>query len=166
MQLKDYLTGEMESVQRMLGLALEDLDDEVANWQPGGTANSIASILAHVTDTQDRSINVRLLGGETVFESGGWATKTGIPTDPEKIWDTTWRLNLDTFGEYKAALAESTGRFMDALQESDLDREIEYSHWPRPAAWLLRNIVFHHSLYHTGEIFTLKGLKGLKGLPF
>ncbi len=122
MQLKDYLTGEMENVQRLLGLALQDLDDEVANWQPGGTANSIASTLAHVTNTQDHSINVRLLGGQTVFESGGWPAKTGIPIDAEKIWDEGWRLNLDAFAEYQAALAESMGRFMDALTESTLTR--------------------------------------------
>ncbi len=166
MQLKDYLTGEMENVQRLLGLALQDLDDEVANWQPGGTANSIASTLAHVTNTQDHSINVRLLGGQTVFESGGWPAKTGIPIDAEKIWDEGWRLNLDAFAEYQAALAESMGRFMDALTESDLDKEVTYTQGPRPATWLLRNIIFHHSLYHSGEVFTLKGLKGLKGLPF
>ncbi len=166
MELKEYLTGEMENVQRLLGLALQDLDDEVANWQPGGTANSIASILAHVTSTQDNSINVTLLGGETVFESGGWAAKTGIPAESEKIWGGGWQLNLNGFAEYQAALAGSMNRFMESLDEADLDKEVSYSQRPRPAAWMLRNIIFHHSLYHSGEIFTLKGLMGLKGLPF
>ena len=166
MELKEYLTGEMDNVQRMMGLALQDLNDEVANWQPGGTANSIASILAHVTGTQDSSINVRLLGGQTVFESGGWSAKTGIPADSEKIWGAGWQLNLEGFAEYRAALAESMNQYMSSLEEADLDKEVSYSQGPRPAAFMLRNIIFHHSLYHSGEIFTLKGLKGLKGLPF
>jgi uncharacterized damage-inducible protein DinB len=166
MELKEYLTGEMENVARLLGIALQDLDDEVANWQPGGTANSIASILAHVTEIQDRSINVTLRGGQTVFEAGGWAGRTGIPEDASKIWEPGWTLNVEAFSEYQAALAASTVDFMSGLTEADLDREVAYGQGPRPAGWLLRNIVFHHSLYHSGEIFTLKGLRGLKGLPF
>ena len=166
MDLKDYLTGEMENVQRLVGIALQDLDDEIANWQPGGTANSMAKILAHVTGTQDRSINATILGGTTVFESGGWSAKTGIPAEPPAIWDDGWQLKVDAFREYQAALAEATSKFMASLDEADLDREVQYSQGPRPVGWVLRNIVFHHSLYHSGEIFTLKGLRGLKGLPF
>ena len=166
MEIKEYLAGEVENVQRLVGIALQDLDDEIANWTPGGTANSIGSILAHVTGTQDRSINVTLRGGQTIFEAGGWSAKTGIPADPTAIWKPGWRLNVQAFGEYQAALAESLNTFMETLSPEDLDREVMHSQGPRPAGWLLRNIVLHHSLYHSGEIFTLKGLRGLKGLPF
>jgi uncharacterized damage-inducible protein DinB len=165
-QLKEYLTGEMENVQRLVGIALQDLDNEAVNWQPGGTANSIGKILAHVTGTQDRSINVTILGGRSVFEAGGWSAKTGIPAEPAAIWQEGWTLDLEAFAAYHAALTQATAAFMESLAESDLDREVQYSQGPRPAGWVLRNIVFHHSLYHSGEIFTLKGLRGLKGLPF
>ena len=53
MELIDFIRAQCGSALEMLERSLEDLDDEVINYEPGGTANTIAQLLAHVVSGQD-----------------------------------------------------------------------------------------------------------------
>jgi hypothetical protein len=152
----------------MIGTAMQDLTDEVVCFQPGGTANTIAQLLAHVVTGQDLLVNDRLLaGGGTILHDSGWAAKTGIPLDRRAIWQSTeWRLNLPGFDAYRLAVAESANRLVDSLAESDLDRLAIWGRGPeRPVGLLLQAVYINHGLGHCGEISAIKGMQGLKGLP-
>ena len=58
---------------------------------------------------------------------------------------------------------------MDALladlDPATLDDEIEAFGNPRRRGWMLRVAVSNHILSHLGEVSTLRGMKGLAGLP-
>ena len=60
MDERQLLIEELADGHRMVGAALSDLSSEVAEWQPGGTANSIASLLAHTIVGEDRVVNQML----------------------------------------------------------------------------------------------------------
>ena len=90
MDERQLLIEELADGHRMVGAALSDLSSEVAEWQPGGTANSIASLLAHTIVGEDRVVNQMFGAGELLFQSGDWAAKTGIPAENSEIWQPGW----------------------------------------------------------------------------
>ncbi len=136
------------------------------HWEPGGTANTIAQILAHVVSGQDLLIGEKLKGGTTLF-SQGWPEKTGIPADRTQIWvKGAWRLDLEGFKAYHAAVDAQSRAYLDAMTPADLEREVAWIRGPeQPVSQLFRTIFINHALGHTGEISALKGIQGLKGLP-
>ena len=54
---------------------------------------------------------------------------------------------------------------MADLDPATLDDEIEAFGSPRRRGWMLRVAVSNHILSHLGEVSTLRGMKGLAGLP-
>jgi len=168
-QTLELIRSSVTSVNEMVGIAMEDLDDDLINWQPGGTTNTIAQLLAHVITGHDLLINDKLVagGGKTLHESG-WAEKTGIPLERPQIWQRdSWRLNLPAFNDYRLAVHASATSLVDSLTEADLDRPASWIRGPeRPLAMLLQVIYINHALGHCGEVSAIKGMRGLKGLPF
>ena len=168
MQTLEFIRTSVDAVNAMVGTAMEDLTDEVVNYHPGGTANTIAQLLAHLVTGQDLLINDKLIvGGGTPLHDSGWAAKTGIPLERRLIWQReAWRLNLPAFDEFRLAVAESATRLVTSLNESDLDRPASWIRGPeRPVALLFQAIYINHGLGHCGEISAIKGMQGLKGLP-
>ena len=165
MDERQLLIEELADGHRMVGAALSDLTSEVAEWQPGGTANSIASLLSHTIVGEDEVVNQMLKGGQQLFVSGDWAAKTGIPAEDNEIWQPGWSLNLEAFDAYRGEVQQSIDAFMADLDPATLDDEIEAFGSPRRRGWMLRVEVSNHILSHLGEVSTLRGMKGLAGLP-
>ena len=55
--------------------------------------------------------------------------------------------------------------FMAGLDPATLDDDIEAFGNPRRRGWMLRVAASNHILSHLGEVSTLRGMKGLAGLP-
>ncbi|MEX0683239.1 MAG: hypothetical protein WED85_06405 [Dehalococcoidia bacterium] len=64
-----------------LAVTVSDITDEIANWQPGGLANSIAATYAHTFISADEDFNQVYLGGEMVLK-GEWAGRAGLSEPP------------------------------------------------------------------------------------
>ena len=165
MELHEFLNEQLAEVHRMADIAMQDLTDDVAHWQPPGTANNIAQLLAHMTFAEDRAIHVSIQGGVLLAEQG-WGEKAGFSTERGAIWNKGWRLNLEPFFEYARQVHEAATSCVAGLSSADLDREAQWFNGPRSTGALLRGVIINHSLGHAGEISTLKGAQGLKGLPF
>ena len=163
MEIIEYLNGSLVAVHNMMNIALTDLTPEVRHWQPTGTANTIAQLVAHMVGAEDRAINVSIKGGSTLGET--WAAKTGIPQERGGQWRKDWSLNIDPFCEYTKAVQASATECLASLTAADLDKEVQWFNGPNTAGGLIRMVVLSHILLHSGEISTLKGLQGLKGLP-
>jgi len=162
----EFIRAEAGEGQRMLDIALTDLTDEVANWQPPGTANSIGQLLAHVVTGQDRVVNAVLTGGEAALQAGGWAAKTGIPEDRGAIWTKGWQLRVEPFREYREQVRAGLEKYLATINLDSLEQEFPWAGRTQSGWWMVRTIFINHILGHAGEISTLKGLQGLKGLPF
>jgi hypothetical protein len=164
----EWLQGEIAEGHVMLDQILDGLTDEVAHWEPGGTTNNIAQLISHMVSGQDRAVNVAIKGGTSVMDAGGWAAKTGIPQERGAIWTKGWRLNLDAFREYRAEVNDSVKRFFATAKPSDFEGEAQWG--PpgnmRPKLWILHTPATAHVRFHSGEVSTIKGLQGLKGLPY
>ena len=125
MDERQLLIEELADGHRMVGAALSDLSSEVAEWQPGGTANSIASLLAHTIVGEDRVVNQMFGAGELLFVSDDWAAETGIPAENSEIWQPGWSLNLEAFDAYRREVQQSMDDLLADLDPATLDDEIE-----------------------------------------
>jgi len=60
-----------------------------------------------------------------------------------------------------------TDAYISSLTDEEMNREIETSFLGRQTVGqFLNGLTLHHMGLHTGEIATMKGVQGLKGLPF
>ena len=126
MELIDFIRAQCDSALGMITQTLEDLGEEIVQWEPGGTANTIGQILAHVVSGQDLLIADKLKGGTTLHASG-WAEKSGIPADRTQIWaKDAWRLNLDGFRQYHAAVDAQSRAYLASMTSADLEREVAW----------------------------------------
>lgn len=166
MDLRESFLYALNDAHRMGDIALEDLTPEVAHFDAGGTTNTIAQLMAHLTIGEDGGFNRMLKGGERLIDTNGWAQKAGIPLERGAVWGKEWRLDIDAFREYREAVKQSAVNYIETMDLADLDKEVEAFNGPRPVHNIIQIIVVNHMLGHAGEISTLKGIQGLKGLPF
>ncbi len=166
MELLEYLQTSVKTVNEMVNTAMQELSDEVVNFEPGGTSNTIAQLLAHTICGQDVLINERL-GDDRSLHETGWAEKTGIPLERPLIWQRdAWKLDLAGFDAYRKEVAQGAEKTFSAMAPADLDREIEWVRGPsRSVAMMTQAIFINHGLGHCGEISAIKGMQGLQGLP-
>jgi hypothetical protein len=121
--------------------------------------------MTHLTTGEDNAV-ARLRGGESILQSQGWYARTGIPEGPRAFWQKGWTLDLDAFTEYRELVKSAAKEYFQNIEIADLDREVEWFNGARPASTIIQVIVLNHMLGHSGEISALKGVQGLKGLPF
>jgi len=170
MQAKDLIATHIRTQRWIADAVLQDLTEEQLNWSPPGLANKIATILIHVTGTDDRFINMRALGEPTIWESGNWSERLGIALPPGGgggSWEEANASNfsLEAVRGYIAAVRIAVDDYVAALTDDELARLVQSIGGEQPIASVLALLVIHAS-GHYGEVAALKGAQGAKGLPF
>jgi hypothetical protein len=131
---------------------------------------SIASIYAHAVFSEDGIVNGMMQGKPLVYEDGGWEAKTGVkhPGGPmqSEDWAASVTMDLPSFQEYAAAVFARTDAFLANLADSEMERKIQGPIGETTVGWMVVYILATHFPQHLGEIAALKGVQGLKGLPF
>ncbi len=150
---------------------MEGVTAGIVNKQPGGTANPIGALYAHVVSSEDVMIS-GLLQGKQPLAATTFAGKTGMsemhPVDDAEIpgWFKRVQVDLPALRTYAKAVQEATDAYLAGLKPEDLDRKIEFFQFgPQTVNWIVGIAASIHANNHIGEISTLKGLQGLKGYP-
>lgn len=150
---------------------MEGVTNELANKQPGGAANPIGALYAHVVASEDMMIN-GLLQGKPPIAATGFAGKTGMSEMPPTedalgpAWFKSVQVDVPALQDYAKAVREATDAYLAALKPEDLDRKVEFFEFgPQTVNWIVGIATALHANQHIGEIATLKGLQGLKGYP-
>ena len=163
------------SIKETLNLARQYLDGAVQETDtatllrrlPGATIGSIGEIYGHTIGNEDWAFNQLIQGKEQVLKSGGWAANLGMdPGATEHDWEAAARDHLDELREYGKAVSAATDAFLNSLNDSDLDRPIDFFGRKETMGWVIADTVLVHISFHSGEIASLKGVMGLKGLPW
>jgi hypothetical protein len=168
--LQDHLRAQFNLAHQILDAIMADCSAEVARRAvAGGTIATIAPIYAHAVASEDMMVN-RLARGEALVLSGnGWEAKTGIVM-PNPALTPEWvasEFDLDALRAYASAVAQVTDNFLAGATEADMQREVDSPFGTKiPASQLLGSFGILHLGMHSGEIAALKGVHGLKGLPF
>jgi len=156
----------------VLDPVLGDCGPEVLNRHlPDATITSIASIYAHLVWAEDTIVHGMLQGRPPIYQSDGWEAKTGvpfpgIPPEMKAEWADALKLELKPFQEYAKAVFGATDAYIGGLPDSDLGRKVPTPIGEQNVEWVLATLLATHVPQHIGEIAALKGVQGLKGLPF
>jgi hypothetical protein len=154
-----------------LGEALDLLDTVVGDltpaqyaWQPDGTANPISKLHVHTLTSVDFWANA--MGTKTPPLWPKIAEKTGLPANAIKVWETTTPIVLADMLDYANGIRAAALPAIESLSDEALAREVDTPFFgKRDVAFVLRLAASQLST-HTGEIAAIKGLQGLKGLPY
>jgi hypothetical protein len=154
-----------------LGGMMDDCDDAVLHKTlPQATISSIASIYAHTVFAEDFIAQGMLQGKAPLFHSGGWEAKTGMPMPKTPELNPEWaagvKMDLPAFREYAKTVHAATNAYLDTVSDADLQAKVQTPLGEQTRDWVIANILGTHVPQHTGEIAALKGVQGLKGLPF
>lgn len=153
------------------------LDQQLADCSPealrkmfdGSTIHSIGSIYAHTIHSEDAMINGVLQGKPPIWASAGYAAKTGITLPASARQDDHWRdLQIDPaqLKDYAAEVRANTDAYLAGLPDEGLERKGQFFGQEMTVAAVLTTVLLWHVGNHSGEIAALKGVQGLKGLPF
>lgn len=138
---------------------------------PGATIGNIGSVYAHTVFSEDGIIQGMLQGGGPLYHGQGWGKRLNVPmpASPELApeWARGVRMDLPPFREYAKAVYAATDAYVARCSDAELDRKLDTGFiGEQTVAFILSNIVGWHVAQHNGEIAALKGVQGLKGLPF
>jgi hypothetical protein len=166
---QSLLTQQLAGYHDLLEQTVADCPpDALHRTVPGATIASIAAIYAHTVFSEDAIIQGMLQRKPPVFESQGWAGRTGVamPSTPELTPDWARGVRMD-LREYAKAVYAATAAYVGGLSDAALDRKIDTGFiGEQTVGFILCNIAGWHVAEHGGEIAALKGVQGLKGLPF
>jgi hypothetical protein len=170
MDARDLLRTQLQFASRTLGLAIADVDDEMAHRQPAGTIQPIATIYAHLLADLDFILHTTLRERPLLLEREGWTERTGIVAPAGLVMTPQWlaslSVNMAEAQAYATALFAAVDDALATMPVTALDREIEGLTGRSTVAQRLGGVGVTHVAHHTGEIAALKGIAGLKGLPF
>ena len=164
------LKSSFEIAHMVFNAVVFDLDERMGRHSaPGATIPTPAAIMAHALYSQDMMVNEHVRQQPTVLQMGGFAAKTGLAA-PEPSMSPAFLsqvFDVDALREYAAALFAQTAAFLESPPPGDLDRVITTPLGsPMNAATYLASFGLVHLAQHTGEISAVKGVLGVKGLPF
>ena len=151
----------------MVDTTLAALDEATLARRPTDQCNSIGWILWHMTRVVDTFIHTRLQGQAQLWVQAGWASRFGMPADPDDRgvgWTAaqvvSWVPPAKTvqLGYYEA-LKQATRAYLTALSDADLEvrRVIPPVPEPRTVAAALGQMTWDN-VAHGGQIAYLRGL--------
>jgi hypothetical protein len=166
--LQQQLAGYHDILEQTIADCQQDTLDKNL---PGATITSVGSVYAHVVFSEDEILHGMLQGKPALYRAESWASRTGVepPSTPDfkAEWARTVKLNLPAFREYAKAVYGATDAYIAALSDADLERKVQTGFiGEQTVAFVVSNILGWHVAEHNGEIAALKGVQGLKGLPF
>ncbi len=154
-----------------LGGIMGDCGDTLNKQVPNATITSISSVYAHLVWAEDAIVNGMLQGKPIMYQTDGWEAKTGVTyPDGERPalgdWAKSTRMDYPKFKEYADAIFANTDSYLANLSDAELDVKVQTPIGEQTKAWVVVNLLGTHAPQHAGEIAALKGVHGLKGLPF
>jgi len=169
MDVKTYIQRQMANVRRQIDIVVQGITDEQFNWPPPGTISPISAILIHMLAGEDYFIQSVIQGKSTFWEVQEWGRKIGVPTPPAQgdSWDElkTLKILVAPVQAYEQAIRIATDGYLADLTVEELNRRVNFAGEELPVAEVLMTLVVH-SASHAGEIAAIKGMQGIKGLPF
>ncbi len=168
MDAKTYLTYQFASLRYLVDAALAGLTHEQLTWIPPGTANSIGLTALHMLATEDKYIAL-LRGKERLWQIQNWNSTFNLAEPPGFGGDWTVlrhaTLTIEMLLAYQVVVRVETDFYLDALTPEALDFPVKLFTDHDKAADMLA-LLISHTLLHAGEIAAIKGVYGVKGLPF
>lgn len=164
MRAVDYAKSQIGQVFDLLNICAEGVDEKQYNFNPGGTCNSVAKSHVHAISGIDFFVIRMLKGGDMLWPEFGPAN--GLPANPQEIWGHAGAVPLAAMKDFAAKAEKVALDYVASLSDADLDREVETQFFGKKTAGWVLQLLAMHTAGHAGDMATVKGMQGLKGLPF
>ena len=163
------LKSSFDIAHMVFNAVIADLQPEHGAYRlPGGMVPSATAMMAHALYGEDMMVG-QASGTAMLLDADGWAARTGIAR-PQPAMTPEWLaldFKLEGLKEYAAAVFARTTSFLESAYAAAMDRRVQSPVGGQTTgAELLAGFGVVHLAEHTGEISTLKGAQGAKGLPF
>lgn len=162
MDVKDFIMQQIKAAHTLMNNAVDNTPQDLVNRKLGETSNTIGAAYAHVIAGEDYFVQTVILGQPRLWESC-WQAKLGIAGQLGRDWNIAIP-DLAAFRAYAAAVTAAVEAYAETVTPAELDRTVSFFGNPRPVSRVLATLVTH-GCGHAGEIATLKGAMGVKGLP-
>ena len=170
MKVQDAVRQQLGFWHGACGAIMGDCGDTLNKQMPNATITSIGSIYAHMVFAEDAIVNGMLQGKPMMYQSDGWEAKSGVPFPgtPPSVgeWAKTVKMDYPKFQEYANAVFANTDSYLANLPDGDLEKKVQTPIGEQTIGWAVTTLLGTHAPQHIGEIAALKGVQGLKGLPF
>jgi hypothetical protein len=170
-QTQQVLQGAFKTAHDLLDNVMADVDKAHLSKLPAGAnIQTIQAIYAHILIGEDLIVNRLVRQGQSAL-TAETLLGTGVPLpatpqlNPE--WSASIDMDLAKFREVAKSFFASTEAAIGSMSDAQLAAEVQGGPFGNmPASAFLANFALYHVIGHTGEIAALKGIHGLKGLPF
>ena len=160
----DVLRDLFDRVATNVHGAVEGLDEAALTHRVGGSANSIAWLVWHLTRVQDDHV-ADAAGSEQVWTAQDWVTRFGLPFPPEATGYgqgsdevAAVRPGADLLLGYYDAVHERTLQYLDDIGEADLDRIVD-RRWDPPVTLGVRLVsIADDDIQHAGQAAFIRGV--------
>ncbi len=167
----------IQATRETLGLVHEYLEAAIGDCEPetlvrtfpDATIGSIISIYMHALSSEDWTLQELIQGKQKLFVTDKWSEKWGLPpvAQGEDIDWTTANVPLAEVQKYAQAVYAATNEWLSTATDASLDQQIDwFNNQKKAAGWVVADTIHVHLPFHAGEISSLKGMMGLKGLPW
>ena len=148
---------------------LDGLSEAELRWQASLDTNTIVWLVWHMARVEDNWINGVVAGGQTVWDSGDWAEKTGILVEGNGYSDTMDQVRglppvpIQTLVDYYYAVRDAAFDVIDGPSDADMSTDIDRGRGPITFAWILGHVIVEES-QHLGQVALIRGMiRGLNG---
>lgn len=165
MELKDFITMELNNVKQGMTRVLDGLNHQELSWRPSCGCNSIGLIVFHMARFEDSTVQARIQGKPEIWESEKWYQKLNLPVSEVGAHYTVEQVNSFSVPElrdlivYADVVRARTVEYLESMTPDELDKPITM---PRssetPIGAVFARVVGHLS-QHVGEISYLRGLQ-------
>ena len=169
MEVRAYIRELIDDVRQQSDAVMDNMTDELLNWRPCETANPIGAIYIHMLGAEDDFIQAVLQHRPPYWEVQGWAQKTGVPLPP--MPGRGWQeaviapLKVAPVQAYTQVVRAATDAYLAGLTEAELERPAQLFGNATTVSGVLKMLIIH-SASHVGEMAALKGVQGVRGLPY
>jgi uncharacterized damage-inducible protein DinB len=144
--------------------AVEGLDREQLAYRVDAEANSIAWLVWHLVRVQDDHV-ADVAGTEQAWTAEGWAQRFGLPFPVGSIGYGhssaevgAVRADAELLLGYHDAVHARTLRYLDTLDDADLDRVVD-TRWDPPVTLGVRLVsVADDDIQHAGQAAFVRGI--------
>lgn len=164
MKATDYVKLQTEQAFGLLKMAADGMDDTQYNLDAPGTCNAAAKSHVHALTGFDFFVLNKAKGGEMLWPQFG--PKHGLSANPTEIWGFTATISGAAIKEFAEQIQKATLDYIATLSDADLDREVDTQFFGKQSLAFVLQLAAMHAAGHAGDVAAVKGMQGLKGLPF
>mgnify|MGYP001389801404 CR=1 FL=1 len=160
---KDAVKSGMTEYLEDLKKKLDGLTEAELRWQATLDSNTITWLVWHMARVEDGWINHTIAGGESAWDSGGGAEKTGVKYDNSGYGQDADDIRamppvpISVLVEYFDAVRTGSFRVIDAMTDDDIATEIDRGHGPITWGWILGHVLAEEA-QHLGQVAFIRGM--------